>query len=156
MYCRFVKNSYKTDGYMFIKFNNNCKYYVDLCINRAQPKWHIIAFMFLMFTRCLNPIPSAISLLPYKTYINIKHWLFQRAQIEDMEDDVDLSHYMDIDDEMECKSAASWNPKFDFEAGGRDTKESSDLKPSSTLRIFSSSPLFIVGLFIGRSGAKSK
>lgn len=26
---------------------------------------------------------------------------------------------MDFEDDMECKSAASWNPKFDFEVGGK-------------------------------------
>lgn len=44
---------------------------------------------------------------------------------------MDLSTYMDMDDEMECKSAASWNPKYGFEAGeaGKDTpsKQSSEL-----------------------------
>lgn len=48
-----------------------------------------------------------------------------------MEDDVDLSHYMDIDDDMDCKSAASWNPKFDFEPGTRGTKESPETKTPS-------------------------
>lgn len=43
---------------------------------------------------------------------------------------------MDLDDEMECKSAASWNPKFDFEPGGSNTKESVDLKLSSKSSLF--------------------
>lgn len=41
-------------------------------------------------------------------------WL-QAEEPED--DDVDLANYMDLEDDMECKSAASWNPKFQFEAG---------------------------------------
>ena len=42
---------------------------------------------------------------------------------------------MDIDDDMECKSAASWNPKFDFEPGGANRKDSIDFKASSKFAI---------------------
>ena len=54
---------------------------------------------------------------------------------EDQEDDVDLSTYMDMDDEMECKSAASWNPKYEFEAGGGDKNTPGLSKQSSELAI---------------------
>ena len=50
---------------------------------------------------------------------------------------MDLSTYMDMDDEMECKSAASWNPKYmyEFEAGGGDKNTPGLSKQSSELAI---------------------
>ena len=47
-------------------------------------------------------------------------WL-QAEEPED--DDVNLANYMDLEDDMECKSAASWNPKFQFEAGSDRSEE---------------------------------
>ncbi|KAF6029325.1 hypothetical protein EB796_012367 [Bugula neritina] len=42
------------------------------------------------------------------------------TQADEHEDDVDLSRYMDIDDDMECKSAASWNMATP-DAGAKDS-----------------------------------
>lgn len=68
-----------------------------------------------------------------------------------MEDDVDLSNYMDIDDDMECKSAASWNPKFDFEPGSDKTKERSKLSSEFHLILFDGYSIHVISTLLRRN-----
>lgn len=49
----------------------------------------------------------------------------QPGDVED--DDVELSNFMDVEDDMDGKSTASWNPKFDFEVGGGTSTDLSKL-----------------------------